>query len=66
MPIPPTKPNNNHIIYIFGEKIDAAIANEAIKLPIIPIGRHPHLLHKADATGARLKYYTRKVDMNIK
>lgn len=34
--------------------MDAATDPAAMTLPIIPIGRHPQLLHKAEAIGATL------------
>jgi hypothetical protein len=46
--------------------MDAATDTAAIILPIIPVGRHPHLLHKAEATGARLKYDREKRNLMIK
>ncbi len=52
IPIPPITPNNNHMIAIFADHIDAATAAALIILPIIPIGRQPNLLQRAEATGA--------------
>ena len=41
---------------MFGEKTDEATDTAAIILPIIPIGRQPHRLHKAEAIGAKVEH----------
>ena len=53
MPIPPIRPNDNHITYTFGDRTDSATANPAVTLPMIPTLRQPHLLQRADATGPK-------------
>ena len=52
--MPPIKPKRSHMVYISGEKIDAAMAADARKLPTMPTIRQPHLLHRAEARGASI------------
>ena len=40
---------------MFGTKTEDATATDIIILPIIPVGRHPHLLHRAEASGASIR-----------
>jgi hypothetical protein len=52
--MPPIRPNSSHMMYIFGAKTDAATDNAAMMPPTIPIGRQPHLLQRAEASGAAI------------
>lgn len=61
MPIPPRRPNSNHMRKICPEKTDVATATALRILPMIPTGRQPNLLQSAEAMGAVFHKRKRKI-----